>query len=466
MRRQPSSASLPTPIARGLAAFLGTVSRRRAAERRIDHLSHHDTLTGLPNRLLFESRLEQALAAGRRSGAQVALVALDLDGFRAVNDVLGHAEGDALLRRVAGILNSCCDAADTVARLGDDEFAIVQTGQPQPEGARLLSERILLAIGLMGGAPRSMGVGVSLGVATYPDNGVDVGQLRRNADMALHRAKGSGKGRVQFFDPVTDTEVRRRRRLALDLDQAIARQQLHLVYQPVVSARTGDILGFEALMRWQHPEFGLVPPDQFIPLAEESGSIAELGYWALQKACAEAADWTRPLNIAVNLSATQFRLSDLAGQVRRTLARTGLDPSRLELEITESALLRDREQVSRVLLEIGALGVGIVLDDFGTGYSSLGNIQSFPFDKVKIDRSFVAALGADDAALPIVRAIVGLCRSLDLRVVAEGVETTEQLDLLLREGCAELQGFLIGRPQTSETIACDVSRSAALGRVA
>lgn len=463
MRRQPSSASWPAPVARGLAAFL---SRRRSAQRRIDHLSHHDALTGLPNRLMFETCLEQALATGRRSGAQVALVALDLDGFRAVNDVLGHAEGDALLRQVADILKSCCDAADTVARLGDDEFAIVQTGQPQPEAARLLAERILMAVGLIGGAPRSMGVGISLGVATYPDNGIDAGQLRCNADMALHRAKGSGKGRVQFFDPVMDTEVRRRRRLALDLDQAIARQQLHLVYQPVVSARTGETLGFEALMRWQHHEFGLVPPDQFIPLAEESGSIAELGYWALQKACAEAAGWARPLNISVNLSAAQFRLSDLAGQVRRTLARTGLDPGRLELEITESALLRDREPVSRALLEIGALGVGIVLDDFGTGCSSLGNLQNFPFDKLKIDRSFVAALGADDAALPIIRAIIGLCRSLDLPVAAAGVETKGQLDMLLREGCAELQGFLIGRPQPSEMIARELGACATLDRVA
>ncbi len=466
MRRRSSPACPPPPVARRFAAFFDAISGRRADEKRIEHLTYHDALTGLPNRLLFETRLEQALAAGRRSGEQVALIALDLDGFKAVNDVLGHAEGDALLRRVAEILTGCCEDADTVARLGDDEFAIVQTGQPQPEAARLLCERVLMAIGLMGGAPRSMGVGISLGVATYPDNGVDQSQLRRNADIALHRAKSSGKGRVQFFDPVMDTEVRRRRRLALDLDQAIARQQLHLVYQPAVSARTREILGFEALMRWQHPEFGLILPDQLISHAEESGSFAELGYWALQKACAEAAGWTRPLNIAVNLSAAQFRLSDLAGQVRRTLARTGLDPRRLELEITESALLRDREQVSRVLLEIGALGVTIVLDDFGAGYSSLGNLQSFPFDKIKIDRSFVAALGTDDAALSIIRAIVGLGRSLDLRVAAEGVETTGQLDVLLREGCTELQGHLFGRPQPSGTIACDINRPAVLGRVA
>lgn len=419
----------------------------KAAQRQVEHLARHDGLTELPNRRLFQERLDHALVRSERTGEPLAVLALDLDRFKAVNDIFGHAVGDKVLRTVADILRRCARAGDTVARLGGDEFVILQMGSEQPLGAKTLADRILEAFREeMNPALDPTAVGVSLGVSVWPEDGRDAEALRHAADIALYRAKTSGRGQAAFFDAQMDQEVRLRRQLETDLRHAIARGQMHLDYQPLVRTADGDLSGFEALLRWRHPERGDVPPDVFIPLAEDTGAILSLGDWVLAEACREAARWPEGLRIAVNVSPVQFQVATLPESVIRALQESGLDPRRLELEITESALLKDRKAVVAALHRIKALGVSIVMDDFGTGYSSLSNLQSFPFDKIKIDRSFIASIEDDAAARSIIRAIVGIGRSLDLPVVAEGVETEAQRRLVLEEGCDSAQGFYFGRP--------------------
>ncbi|NTJ30104.1 EAL domain-containing protein [Agrobacterium rhizogenes] len=423
------------------------LTERRQAQQMIEHLAHHDTLTDLPNRAFFDERIRQALQMAEHKGTEAAVFCLDLDRFKAINDVFGHAEGDRILCKVADILRRSAEDSDTVARLGGDEFAIIQPGQSQPEGARRLAERILAEFAAeMDTARDPTAVGVSLGIAIYPRDGHSAEQLYCNADIALYRVKHTSRGFACFFDAGMDETVRTRRQIESDLRQAILRRQLHVDYQPILDAQNGQISGYEALLRWDHPVRGVIEPDTFIPIAEESGSIVQLGEWVLEQACIEAARWHDKASIAVNVSPVQFMIPTLYDQVAQILARTGLDPHRLELEITEAALMRDRVVVLSTLQRLHRLGVRVVMDDFGTGYSSLSNLRAFPFDKIKVDRSFTGALEHDPAARSIVRAIIGLGHSLNIPVVTEGVETESQRRIVVEEGCAQLQGFLLGKP--------------------
>ena len=423
------------------------LSDRRQAEQRIQHLAHHDGLTGLPNRVLFHDRLAQAIAVAERTGRSMALLCLDLDGFKAVNDLLGHPVGDGVLIEVGNRLTACLRDSDTVARLGGDEFAIVQCFSDQPRGAAGLAERIvrLLAEPFEVAGQRAA-IGASVGIALWPSDAQSAELLLRNADLALYRAKQDGRGTLRFFEHDMDAQLQQRRTLEQELRGAMLRGELCLHYQPLLDSATLEIEGFEALLRWPHAVRGFISPAEFIPVAEECGLIGPLGQWVLETACTEAASWARPWRIAVNLSPAQFKQRDLAESVRQVLARTGLAPWRLELEITENILIDDAERALTMLREMKALGVRIALDDFGTGYSSLSYLRRFPFDKLKIDASFVQALGDGGEADAIVRAIVALGRSLSLHITAEGVETAEQLRLLRAQDCDQVQGFLLGRP--------------------
>ncbi|MGV1790018.1 bifunctional diguanylate cyclase/phosphodiesterase [Rhizobium sp. A37_96] len=423
------------------------LTERRRAQQMIEHLAHHDILTDLPNRSLFEKRMRQALQTVNRRGGEVAIFCLDLDRFKAINDVFGHAEGDRILCKVAGILQRVIEEGDTVARLGGDEFAIIQPKRPQPEGARRLAGRILAEFAAeMDMARDPTAVGVSLGIAIYPRDCANAEQLYANADTALYRAKRAGRGHACFFDAEMDKAVRTRRQLESDLRQAILRKQLYLEYQPIFDVGSQNVSGYEALLRWAHPERGVIEPETFIPIAEESGSIAAIGEWVLEQACEEAARWHEPANVAVNLSPLQFMIPTLYDQIERILREAGLDPRRLELEITEAALMRERAAVIATLQRLHRLGVRVVMDDFGTGFSSLSNLRAFPFDKIKVDRSFTGALEHDPAARSIVRAIIGLGNSLNMPVVTEGVETELQRRIVVEEGCAQLQGMFFGKP--------------------
>lgn len=430
------------------------LTEKKAIQRQIEHLARHDALTDLPNRALFDERLGHALTRARRDRETIAILALDLDRFKAVNDIFGHAEGDRVLVRVADLLRRCVRSADTVARIGGDEFVILQVGAAQPDGARALADRILESFAAEMDTSRDpTAVGVSLGVSIYPDDATDAEGLRHNADIALYRAKESGRGLASFFDVAMDAEVRLRRALEHDLRHAIIRRQLHVAYQPLVTTGDGEVSGYEALLRWSHPDRGEISPEVFIPIAEETGSIVQLGEWVLRAACATAADWPDHLSLAVNLSPIQFQVPNLVEMVQTVLEQTGLAANRLELEITETAMMKDRVAVLRILYRLKAMGVRVVMDDFGTGYSSLSNLQSFPFDKIKIDRSFVSAMGDDRAARSIIRAIIGIGQSLSLPVVAEGVETEAQHLMVTEEGCPQAQGYYFGRPAEAPTFA-------------
>ncbi|WEX76613.1 EAL domain-containing protein [Sinorhizobium numidicum] len=427
--------------------FVRDLSARKQAERTIEYLAHHDALTDLSNRSSFDRRVKQALAAAEAKDEQLAILCLDLDRFKAMNDIFGHGEGDRILRKVADILRAAAGEADTIARLGGDEFAIVQPGGTQPEAARQLSERILrLFAEKMDSNRDPMAVGVSIGVAIYPADGTTAERLYNNADTALYRAKQTGKGVACFFDADMDQAVRARRQMENDLRHAVARRQLFLEYQPLVDVRDNRTIGYEALLRWRHPDRGLVGPNVFVPIAEESGSIIQIGEWVLEEACSEAVRWNEPLPVSVNISPVQFLLPNLFDRIAGILQRTGLEPRRLELEITEAVLMHNREDVLAMLVRLRLLGVRIVMDDFGTGHSSLSNLQTFPFDKLKIDCSFTAALDRDPAAQAIIRAIIALGHSLNLPVVTEGVETERQKQIIINEGCLQIQGFLSGRP--------------------
>lgn len=419
---------------------------KKRALREIEFLARHDALTELPNRILFEDRLARTLGFGSR-GKDCALLALDLDRFKTVNDVFGHAVGDAVLQKVASILQGLVRPRDIVARIGGDEFLILQTEGSQPQAAEALARRILEVFARkMNVALDPTAVGVSIGISVAPRDAKTPEELRHNADIALYRAKASGRGNACFFDADMDAEVQKRRSLEHDLRQALARNELTLVYQPLVALKDNTLIGYEALLRWSHPERGDVPPVTFIPIAEEIGLILQIGEWVLRRACVDALAWPEPLILAVNVSPVQFNITNLATVVKSALLETGFPARRLELEITESVLLRNKDATVRMLHEIKALGVSIAMDDFGTGYSSLSNLRSFPFDKIKIDRSFVSALENDDAARSIIRAIVGLGRSLGLPVVAEGVETEAQRIMVCEEGCPQAQGYLFGQP--------------------
>jgi diguanylate cyclase (GGDEF)-like protein len=424
------------------------ITERRQIEARIEYMAHYDGLTDLPNRALFRERLEQALAGSRRGDRPFAVLLLDLDRFKEVNDTLGHASGDALLKAVAERLRRCVRDSDTVARLGGDEFAVLEkVGEAEPEAAAL-AKRIVQALC----APFDLGghvvnVGTSVGIATSPGDGTEPDQLLKNADLALYRAKNDGGGTFSYYEPEMNRRMQTRRDLERDLRNAIVNGELELHYQPLVNLERDEICGFEALLRWNHPAHGRIAAADLVPLAEETGLIATIGDWVLQQACADAALWPDHLKVAVNVSPAQFKYRNLLQSVVSALASTGLAAQRLELEITERAVLQDGDTVFAILTQLHELGVRIALDDFGTGYSSLSNLRRFPFDKVKIDRRFVSDLSeANVDAVAIVRAVARLGDSLGIATTAEGVESKEQVDRVRREGCTEMQGYFIWPP--------------------
>jgi diguanylate cyclase (GGDEF)-like protein len=420
---------------------------------RVAYLASHDALTGLPNRTLFLDRLEHVLVNAPRRDQAVTVHSLDLDHFKDVNDTLGHAAGDAVLRQVADRMQAALRQGDTLARFGGDEFAIIQSDTEKPETAATLAERIIAEVS----KPYNIDgqealLGASIGMATYtPDNPVDAKQLLKNADLALYNSKSDGRGTYHFFHEEMDTELRDRKKLEMDLRRALREEQFELHYQPQVDLTSQRIIGLEALIRWRHPERGNVSPPEFLPVAESSGLIRPISEWVLFTACREAVKWA-PLRIAVNLSPSQFQQRDFVAIVERALAQSGLPANRLELEITEVVLITDTTRTLGVLNALRQLGIHIAMDDFGTGYSSLGYLRRFPFDKIKIDRSFISDLDNDGDAQAIVRAIIGLSRALSIHINAEGVETLEQAQALLKEGCEEVQGYLYGKPMPPKDI--------------
>jgi diguanylate cyclase (GGDEF)-like protein len=437
----------------GWVATHEDITEQRRSEVKIEYMAHHDALTGLANRVLLNERLEQAL--GRRIHCEelVAVHHLDLDQFKAVNDTFGHPAGDKLLKIVADRLRGIVRESDTIARMGGDEFVIVQAPITDPAAATSLAQR---AIALMSEPFELDGhqavIGASVGIAVGPGDGLRPDRLLRNADLALYRAKGDGRGTFRFFEPAMDLQMQTRRIMEQDLRKALHAGEFELYYQPVVNLASREISGFEALIRWNHPEKGLISPASFIPLAEEIGFIVPIGEWVIRQACATAARWPGNLNVAVNISAVQFRSPGLMQVIVGALAASGLEPTRLEIEITETVLLQQRETTLAVLHQLRALGIRIAMDDFGTGYSSLTYLQCFPFDKIKIDRSFVKDIAENTGSLNIVRAVAALANGLGMTATAEGVETSEQLDRITSEGCTEMQGFLFSKPLPAHEI--------------
>ncbi|AWN49987.1 diguanylate cyclase [Methylobacterium terrae] len=431
----------------GVALVLEDVSARRAAESRAHDLARLDPLTGLPNRLQLREHLDAALGRLQRTGEGCAVLLVDLDRFKPVNDTLGHPVGDALLHKVADRLRSMVRAGDTVARIGGDEFVVLQAGVSAPDEAQALARRVVDLVGrtyMIEG--QLLSIGASVGVALAPADGYDADRLLKNADLALYRAKLDGRGTFRFFEPAMDARMQARRRLELDMRQALARREFQLHYQPQLNLADERLVGCEALIRWRHPERGLVSPLDFIPLAEEIGLIVPIGEWVIRQACRDAASWPRPLSVAVNVSPAQFKSDRLVETIVSALSHAGLPASRLEIEITEGVLLQDNEKTLHTLHRLRALGVRVSMDDFGTGYSSLSYLRAFPFDKIKIDRSFVSDMEDKADGEAIIRAIAGLGRSLGMTTVAEGVETAEQLRRIRAEGCTDVQGYLISKP--------------------
>ncbi|WP_027057672.1 putative bifunctional diguanylate cyclase/phosphodiesterase [Mesorhizobium loti] len=435
----------------GWVVTFDDVTDRRRTEERMIHLAHHDTLTGLPNRSMFRERLDLALEDA--AATPLAIFSLDLDRFKVVNDTWGHPAGDWLLKCVAERLQRCLrNETDIVARFGGDEFVVIQFNSSGIADAEKLAKRIVEAIVKpFRDKSREMHVGISLGIAVSPDNGRDADTLLKNADTALYRAKSEGRNLYRFFEPAMDAMVQARRALEVDLEAALPRQEFELDFQPIMNIASGEISGAEALIRWHSPARGIVAPDAFIPVAEETGLIVPLGEWALRKACTAAASWPPGLRIAVNVSAVQLKSGGFARSVISALAFSGVPAGQLELEITETVLMDESKAVLKTLRQLRELGIRIALDDFGTGYSSLGYLRRFPVDKIKIDRSFVRDMGNRHTAA-IVRTIIGLGTELGIVVTAEGVETELQLDMLRDNGCVEAQGYLIGVPSKAAAI--------------
>jgi diguanylate cyclase (GGDEF)-like protein len=443
----------------GYIAIHEDITDRRAAELKIAHMAHFDALTDLPNRVRFRENMVAALARVDRGSEKMAVLCIDLDHFKDVNDTLGHPIGDALLRQVAERLKPCIRGHDSIARLGGDEFAIVQTAATQPESATALANRLIKELSIPFDIQgHQVVVGTSIGIAVAPDDDTDADALLKKADLALYRAKEDGRGTFRFFEPEMDAKMQYRRALELDLRQALPLGQFEVFYQPLVTVDGGQVSGFEALLRWHHPVRGMVPPDSFISLTEEIGLINSIGAWVLKQACNEAAKWPNDIRIAVNLSPVQFKSKTLVLDVIAALGESGLKPSRLELEITETVLLQDTEATIAILNQLRALGVRISMDDFGTGYSSLGYLRKFPFDKIKIDRSFIRDLADKPDSIAIVRAVTRLGSTLGIATTAEGVETQEQLDMLIREGCTEAQGYLFSKPAPAGDVEGMISR--------
>jgi diguanylate cyclase (GGDEF)-like protein/PAS domain S-box-containing protein len=420
---------------------------RKQAEQQIRFLAHHDALTGLPNRSSFNKKLDQEIAAAIPTGQRLAVLCLDLDRFKEVNDLFGHAAGDKMLQSVASRITGTLDGSQMMARLSGDEFAIIVPGLSNPAAAGRIAENILEVLQAGSDNPDAdPPVSTSIGIALCPMDATDRNALLSHADTALYRAKNEGRGTYRFFEASMGAAVRDRRLLEHDLRNAIPRGEMRLVYQPQKDIRSGAVVGFEALLRWKHPTRGEVSPAEFIPIAEDTGVILSIGEWVLRCACAEATRWASPLTIAVNVSAVQIHNANFAHVVHEVLFETGLAAGRLELEITETALVRDLNRALATLRRIKMLGVRIAMDDFGTGYSSLSNLRAFPFDKIKIDGTFIKSVNHNEQAAAIVRSMLGLGRALNLPVLAEGVETVAELDFLSGEFCNEAQGYLLGKP--------------------
>jgi diguanylate cyclase (GGDEF)-like protein len=422
------------------------IAEREELQAKSQYLAYHDSLTGLGNRLLFKEHLEEALR-DVSAPHPVAVLFLDLDGFKSVNDTLGHSVGDLLLKSIATKLRDILQSTDRISRQGGDEFAILQTSGAQPASSLALAEKILAIVGqqfIIEG--HDVTVGASIGIAIGSPGETDAEIILKSADLAMYSAKSEGRGTYRMFDPEMNLIVQARRILERDLRAAFSQNEFKLFYQPLVNLSTRKVKAFEALMRWEHRERGLVPPSEFIQVAEEMGLIVPLGEWALRQACAEAMDWPDDVCVSVNLSPLQFAKGNLVATVVSALASSGLPGSRLELEITESVLLEKSDRNLYILNQLRALGVRISMDDFGTGYSSIGYLRSFPFDKIKIDRSFVRDLLVDEGSLAIVRAIAGLGVSFGITTTAEGVETEEQMQCLSLEGCVEVQGYFYSKP--------------------
>jgi len=454
----------------GWVATYEDITERRRTESQIAYMAHHDALTDLANRVLFRHEMERALASAQRQETTIAILCLDLDRFKDVNDSLGHETGDALLRIVAERLRRCVREVDIVARLGGDEFAVLQSGIRSPEDCSALATRIVDAIGMpyeLEG--QEIVIGTSIGIALALDKGTAPDQLLKHADLALYRAKSEGRSTFRFFEPEMDAQLKARRAMEADLRKALANREFELVYQPQINIGAGKVGGFEALLRWRHPEHGLVSPADFIPVAEDIGLIVPLGEWVIEQACRDAAAWPEPIMVAVNLSSVQFRHRGLVQSVARALAQSRLAPDRLELEITESVLLQDNDMTTATLHQLRRLGVHIALDDFGTGYSSLSYLRSFPFDKIKIDQSFVREMSSRTDCLAIVQSIASLGASLGMSTVAEGVETEDQFLQIRAAGCTEVQGYYFGRPKSAGDISTKLSmfqQAAAMAAVA
>ena len=436
----------------GWVATYEDITQRRQAEAQITYLAHHDGLTGLVNRRFFNDQIRPALARADRQNRRIAALCLDLDGFKDVNDSLGHTIGDALLREVGVRIKENAREGDIVARLGGDEFAVLQTDVESPEQTASLAERLIERISrpyLIDGC--EIAISASIGIATSPLEGRMSDDLIKNADMALHRAKEEGRHTFRFFEADMDAARKGRRAFEADLRKALAQGEFEIFYQPIVDVRKLQVSGFEALIRWNHPVRGRVSPAEFIPVAEEVGLISSIGEWVLHNACARAMTWPGQLTVAINLSPAQFQ-SSLLDMVKAALASSGLPTARLELEITESVLLRETDATLTILHDLRALGIRIAMDDFGTGYSSLSYLRSFPFDKIKIDQSFVRELSTRPDCIKIVGSIAALASSLGMVTTAEGVETAEQFEQLRRVGCDQVQGYLFDRPAPADQL--------------
>ena len=446
---------------KGAIVMIEDVTERRCAEERIEYLAHHDALTGLANRLSFAAAMETAISDLDHGRRQFAVHSLDLDRFKLINDTYGHQTGDKLLQAVSERLCRCIGDGETVARLGGDEFVMLQANVQSADDAWRMAERILAAFrepfSLAG---RELIIGASIGVTLAPQDGRNAERLLKNADLALYRAKLQERGTIAFYDHSLDVSETTRLELELDLRHAIANGELELFYQLIGDSQDMSVLGHEALMRWNHPARGRISPLEFISVAENNGSINAIGEWALREACMECAHWPLERDVSVNVSPVQFRNPGLVSIVMSALACSGLRPSRLTLEITESAFLDDSGAAFSMLKQIKALGVKIALDDFGTGYSSLSYLRKFPFDKVKIDKSFVDGIASDPEDLAIVRSIVDMCRTLGMAITAEGVENATQLECLRRMGCNQVQGYFLGRPVASAVILLNMRVSA------
>jgi diguanylate cyclase (GGDEF)-like protein/PAS domain S-box-containing protein len=436
----------------GWVTTLEDITERRRTEERIRHLAHYDALTDLPNRALLHEKLKRELAR-LAPGEQLAVIYIDIDEFKSVNDTLGHMIGDELLKSVAVSLGRCVDGADFVARLGGDEFAVIQTAIKTPADVTDLVAHIFNEIR----APyeclgHQVTTDASVGIALAPQHGADLDQILKNADLAMYAAKSAGRRTYRFFEPDMDAQVKARRMLEMDLRQAIIDDGFEVYYQPCVNLQDNKITGCEALLRWRHPERGAISPAEFIPIAEETGLINQIGEWVLTTACAEAATWPDDIKLAVNVSPVQFKSGTLALKIVAALAASGLAANRLELEITEAVLIRDDEAALAILHQLRAIGVRIALDDFGTGYSSLSYLQRFPFDKIKIDRCFVTDLAEPDGSSSIVQAVVNIAADRHMTTTAEGVETQQQQELLRALGCSEMQGYLFSAPKPAAEI--------------